>query len=49
VVSRTLQTFVVFWFRLSRDTSGESVPTLRHPGDGEHQVHTFGGEVGIVK
>ena len=47
--SRTLQLFVVFWLRLRRDRSGGERLTSRHPGDGEHASHTFGGEVGILQ
>src|SRR5215212_3587060 len=49
VASLTLQPFVVFWLRLSRDSSGESDTTSHNPCDGEHQLHTFGGEVGVLK
>src|SRR5918995_6100634 len=47
--SLTLHPFVVFWLRLRRDSSGGSGLTLGHSGDGEHQVHTFGGEFGVMK
>src|SRR5919107_5419352 len=47
--SRTLQLFVVFWLRLRRDGSGGEGLTSRHPGDGEHASHTFGGEVGVMQ
>src|SRR5215203_7345186 len=47
--SRTLHLFVVFWLRLRRDGSGGDGLTSRHPGDGEHASHTFGGEVGVMQ
>src|SRR5688572_29446311 len=47
--SRTLQLFVVFWLRLRRDGSGGEELTSRHPCDGEHASHTFGGEIRIMQ